>query len=149
MAERPTRDEAFMRMAEVLALRSTCSRLKVGALVTDRDGLQVLGIGYNGNASGLSNHCDDADTPGRCGCIHAELNALLKAPGTIAGNVLYTTMAPCESCAKLILNTRVARVVVGAWYRSDVGLDLLVSMGIRIDYVPIQPGTAKKPAPDL
>lgn len=122
--ERPTRERTFMRMAAALADRSTCRRAHVGALVTDAEGLQVLGIGYNGAPRGLPNGCL-RDEQGNCGCVHAEVNALLKAPGTIQNKVLYTTTAPCERCAAAILNGGVAKVIFTNAYRSTAGLMLL------------------------
>src|SRR5437016_13636072 len=74
--------EVYMRMAEELAKRSTCARLRVGTVVTDQLLENVLAIGYNGNARGLPNRCDSS-VPGSCGCIHSEMNALVKAPGKI------------------------------------------------------------------
>src|SRR6185295_3350876 len=70
--------EVYMRMAEELAKRSTCVRLQVGTVVTDQRLENVLAIGYNGNARGLPNRCDSS-VPGSCGCIHSEMNALVKA----------------------------------------------------------------------
>ena len=61
--------EVYMRMAEELAKRSTCSRLQVGTVITDSRLENVLAIGYNGNAKGLPNRCDST-VPGNCGCIH-------------------------------------------------------------------------------
>src|SRR6266550_2535309 len=77
-------EEVYMRMAEELAKRSTCARLQVGSVITSGDLTQVLGIGYNGNARGLPNRCDGTE-PGRCGCIHSEANALVKAGAQIEG----------------------------------------------------------------
>ncbi|MDP9248542.1 MAG: hypothetical protein M3O95_10720, partial [Candidatus Dormibacteraeota bacterium] len=58
-------EEVFMRMAEELAKRSTCSRNQVGSVITTSDLTQVLGIGYNGNARGLPDACDSTEA-GRC-----------------------------------------------------------------------------------
>lgn len=136
---RPSADQAFMQMAMVLASRSTCSRAAVGALVVTPDRLQIVGIGYNGAARGM-HHCNDdrrgTARPGECGCIHAELNAILKAPGTMLGLMLYTTTAPCYACAKLVLNTGIARVVFGQRYRDDTGLILLNDAGIVLEHLP-------------
>ena len=74
--------EVYMRMAEELAKRSTCARLQVGTVVTNQALENVLAIGYNGNARGLPNRCDST-VPGSCGCIHSEMNALVKAPGSV------------------------------------------------------------------
>ena len=56
--------EVYMRMAEDLAKRSNCIRARVGTVITDALLSNVLGIGYNGNASGLPNRCDSPE-PGR------------------------------------------------------------------------------------
>jgi dCMP deaminase len=124
--ERISKDEMFMRMAEVAALRSTCLRLSVGAIITNWDQTTVVSLGYNGNARGLDNGCDTT-TPGACGCIHAELNALLKAPYGPSLR-LYTTHSPCQACAKLVLNSSVKQVYYRIAYRSLAGLNLLESV---------------------
>ena len=130
---RPTKDTVFLQFAFLLAQRSTCQRAKVGCVITDSEGLQVLGIGYNGNARGFANCCDDREAVGHCGCLHAELNALLKAPGTVSGKVMYLTMAPCVMCAKAIVNSGVARVVYCQGYRNVLGLDVLTKSGISFE----------------
>jgi dCMP deaminase len=127
-----------MAFACALAQRSTCARKQVGAVVTDALGLQVLGIGYNGNARGLPNRCD-TDIPGACGCLHAEINALLKAPGTIPGKTLYSTMEPCAVCAKAIINSGVVRVVYAEAYRDHAGLTLLIDAGVHLLFLPLRP----------
>jgi len=90
--------EVYMRMAEELAKRSTCVRLQVGTVVTDQRLENVLAIGYNGNARGLPNKCDSA-VPGNCGCIHSEMNALVKAPGNVRDKVVFVSASPCVMCA--------------------------------------------------
>ncbi len=120
-----------MQFAELLAARSTCTRAHVGAVVTDASMLQVLGIGYNGNARDLPNGCDDPEAQGACGCIHAEINALLKAPGIVPGKILFTTTAPCAACAKAIINSNVAHVYIRSFYRETRGLELLDLAGVR------------------
>jgi dCMP deaminase len=121
-----------MRFAELLAERSTCQRARVGCVITDALGLRVLGIGYNGNARGLANACDRPDEPGHCGCLHAEENALLKAPGYDYTKTLYTTTAPCVACAKRIINGGIHRVVFRAAYRERAGTDLLATAGVAV-----------------
>lgn len=135
MTTRPSKEEVFLQFAEALARRSTCRRLAVGAVVTDREMLQVLGIGYNGNARGLPNTCDSTE-PGACGCLHAEINALLKAPGATPDKTLFTSHSPCVGCAKAILNAGISRVVYRAAYRSPAGVELLLASGIDLLYLP-------------
>lgn len=121
--------EVYMRMAEELAKRSTCTRLQVGTVVTDARLENVLAIGYNGNARGLPNRCDSA-VPGQCGCIHSEVNALVKAPGAIIDKVLFVTNSPCVMCAKMIINSGVTHIYFRRAYRDPTGVELLASAGV-------------------
>lgn len=116
--------EVYMRMAEELAMRSTCRRLQVGTVVTDFELERVVAIGYNGNARGFPNQCD-TDVPGACGCIHSEMNALIKAPGDLRNKVVFVTASPCVMCAKLIVQANVAYVYFRKPYRDAAGLQVL------------------------
>jgi dCMP deaminase len=116
--------EVYMRMAEELAKRSTCVRLQVGTVVTDALLQNVLAIGYNGNARGLPNKCDTS-VPGQCGCIHSEVNALVKAPGSMRDKVVFVTNSPCVMCAKLMINSGVTHVFYRRAYRDPSGVELL------------------------
>jgi len=116
--------EVYMRMAEELAKRSTCSRLQVGSVITDQLLENVLAIGYNGNARGLPNRCDSA-VPGSCGCIHSEQNALVKAPGSVRDKVMFVSASPCVMCAKLIINSGVTHVFYRKAYRDPSGIEVL------------------------
>ena len=120
-----------MAIAHDVSARSTCVRARVGAIVTDARGLQILGMGYNGAPRGHPNACARAE-PGNCGCVHAELNALLKSPGALEGKVLYTTTAPCERCASAICNANVDRVVFRHEYRERGGISVLEIAGIAL-----------------
>jgi dCMP deaminase len=121
--------EVYMRMAEELAKRSTCARLQVGTVVTDALLQNVLAIGYNGNARGLPNKCDTT-VPGQCGCIHSEVNALVKAPGSIRDKVVFVTNSPCVMCAKLMINSGVTHVFYRRAYRDPSGVELLATAGV-------------------
>jgi dCMP deaminase len=107
--------EVYMRMAEELGKRSTCTRLQVGTVVTDARLENVLAIGYNGNARGLPNRCDSS-VPGQCGCIHSE--------------VVFASNSPCVMCAKLIINSGVTHVYYRRAYRDPSGVELLASAGV-------------------
>src|SRR5690348_2489503 len=124
-------EEVYMRMAEELAKRSTCARLQVGTVIATPDLTQVLGIGYNGNARGLPNRCDTT-TPGACGCLHSEQNALIKAGAQLPGKVMFVSASPCVMCAKMAINANVARVYYREAYRDPAGLDTLRQGGVEV-----------------
>jgi dCMP deaminase len=128
--ERIPLEEVFMRMAEELAKRSTCARNQVGSVITTADLTQVLGIGFNGNARGLPNRCDGTE-PGRCGCIHSEANALIKAGAQTPDKVMFVTCSPCVMCAKMVINSNVARVHYRQVYRDPAGVEVLRRGGLE------------------
>src|SRR5262249_27716898 len=106
--------ELFMRMAELIAERTTCVRMGVGCIITDLSFTQVLSMGYNGAARGLNNGCV-SPLAGQCGCVHAEANALVKSNYTITDQQMFCTHMPCRNCAQLIVNSNVTRL----FYRND------------------------------
>ncbi|HYZ02404.1 MAG TPA: deaminase [Candidatus Binatia bacterium] len=128
--ERIPLEEVYMRMAEELAKRSTCARTQVGSVIASADLTQVLGIGYNGNARGLPNRCDRPE-PGNCGCLHSEANALIKAGAQTPGKVMFVTVSPCVMCAKMIVNSNVARVYYRSGYRDPAGVEVLRESGVE------------------
>lgn len=128
---RPSRNQLMMEFARIVSTRGTCDRLHVGAVVASPDGRHIMGYGYNGNAATLPDECDNPETPGRCGCVHAEANALVNAERT-RGMELFVTHSPCIACAKLIVNAGIAFVYFLQYYRDDEGLELLRAAGIPV-----------------
>ena len=127
---RPPLYEVYMRMAEELAKRSTCARLQVGTVITDAKLENVLAIGYNGNVRGFPNRCD-SDEAGKCGCIHSEMNALVKAPGQLRDKVAFITASPCVMCAKLMVQANVSWIFYRERYRVPSGLEILEQAGVQ------------------
>jgi dCMP deaminase len=123
--------EVYMRMAEELAKRSTCQRLQVGTVITDHLLENVVAIGYNGNVRGFPNRCDTS-VPGKCGCIHSEQNALVKAPGGLRDKVAFITASPCVMCAKLMVQANVGFVFFRDAYRDPSGLEVLRGAGVVV-----------------
>lgn len=134
---RPTFPQIYLQLAQTLAERSTCKRLKVGTVITTTDYRKVLAVGYNGNATGLPNCCD-RDEPGNCGCLHSEENAVINcdAPRFIE-KVVFVTHLPCVMCAKRLINLgNVKSVFYGQDYRVRDSLALLTSVGIQVQQLP-------------
>lgn len=130
-------DYAFMEMAKIFATYSTCSRLRVGAvLVRER---RIFSTGYNGAPSGLA-HCYHAEGDDRpCEkAVHAEANVIAFAAKhgvSTEGSTLYTTHAPCINCAKLIINAGIAKVIYGETYRETAGESILGQAGIPVTHL--------------
>ena len=132
--DRVKRDVIHMATAYLWSQRSVCSRLKVGAVITTPDLRRVLAIGYNGPAAGLSeDRC--SGTPGGCGCLHAEDNAIARVDSTIPEKQLFVTYQPCVMCAQRIVNAGITRVRYMLTYRDDAGAKLLTETQIDVDQI--------------
>lgn len=137
MNKRNSFEEIYMHHAFMLASRSTCERLQVGCVITTTDYRRVLGSGYNGNASGLSNSCDQ-NTPGNCGCIHAEQNAIINCyDGRLEEKNVFITHLPCVMCAKSIINLgNVKNVIYDELYRIKDSIEILHAANIQVIHFP-------------
>jgi dCMP deaminase len=149
---RMSRDTLLNSVAQTFALRSTCTRAAVGAVIS-REG-RILSTGYNGAPKGMD-HCTHECNCGKFtavmakgqhayGCptespcvvaVHAEANAIAFAakfgvPTDLTE--LHTTMAPCYVCAQLIINAGIIRVMYVRPYRDMSGVDLLHSANVEV-----------------
>ena len=135
-------DEYFMAQSHLLSLRSTCSRLSVGAtIVKDK---RIVSGGYNGSIKGVE-HCIDVGckvVEGHCvRTIHAEINAILQCSrfgvGT-EGATIYVTHFPCLNCTKSIIQAGIKEICYANDYRNnEYARELLEKSGIivrKVDY---------------
>lgn len=131
-------DEYYLRMAFLAAQRGTCARRQVGCVLADEDG-RVLTIGYNGVPPGLR-HCTETPCAGarlprgmktvdQCGATHAEQSALIACADISRVRTCYTTVSPCFSCVKLLLQTKCERVVFAEEYNDSRPRDYWESSG--------------------
>ena len=136
--KRPSFPEIYMKFAEIVSTRSTCGRLQVGTVITTEDFRKVISIGYNGNASGLPNKCD-RETPGDCGCLHSEENAVINCDvPRETKKIVFVTHLPCPMCAKRLINLGgVQKVYYKNDYRVHDALDILKMSGIQVEQLDI------------
>lgn len=125
---RPSWDEYFMSIAQMVSTRSTCLRRKVGAvLVKDK---RIISTGYNGPPSGLKHpeevgclreklKVPSGERHELCRGLHAEQNAIIQAAlhgVSTKGSVLYCTHCPCSLCVKMLINAGVEKVIYKEGY---------------------------------
>jgi dCMP deaminase len=142
---RPSIDEYFLKIASVVAERSTCRRHNMGAIaVRDK---HILTTGYNGAPAGakdcLELGClrDEQGIPSGtrqeiCRAIHAEQNVIIQAGFhgvSLEGSTVYCTHTPCVLCAKMLVNARIARFVTFGKYDDDRFIDIFKEAGIKVD----------------
>ncbi len=128
--ERIDRVEMFIAVAQQFARRSTCPRKSVGAVFVRNN--RIIAHGYNGAPPGMP-HCTDVgcEIGPNGGCVralHAELNALSYAAREgvrTADAEAYLTLAPCLSCAQLMITAGITRVIYLEEYRDRAGIELL------------------------
>jgi dCMP deaminase len=142
--KRPSWDEYFLEVANLVAKRATCLRRRVGAvLVKDK---KILSTGYNGSPSGLV-HCLDigcirkklkipsGERHELCRGLHAEQNVLLQAAlyGISTRNsLLYITNQPCVICAKMLINAGIKEIVISDGYPDELARKFLQEANIRV-----------------
>ena len=121
--ERISWEQYFMAQAQITSLRSTCTRLMVGAVIVKET--RIIASGYNGSVAD-STHCIDEGcylVDGHCvRTIHAEANAILQCARfgvATEDTTLYVTHFPCLQCCKQIIQAGVKAVYYGENYRND------------------------------
>jgi len=151
ISERPDWDTYFLRIAQLVAQRSTCLRRQVGAVIV-RDN-RLLATGYNGAPNNVA-HC--FQLPGGClrearkipsgqrqelcRGLHAEQNAILQAAAfgvSLKGGDCYCTHQPCITCAKMLINAGIKRVVFLGDYPDELSLEMLKEAKITLERLEI------------
>ena len=146
--KRPSWDDYFMEVADSIAKRATCDRGRSGCVIA-RDKM-ILATGYVGAPTGLP-HCDDVGhqlkkvvhedgtvTQHCVRTVHAEQNAICQAARHgigIEGATLYCRMTPCRTCAMLIINCGIRRVVCERKYHAGgESEEMFRTAGILLEY---------------
>lgn len=146
--QRPSWDDYFLELADAASKRATCNRAKSGCVIV-RD-KQVLATGYVGAPAGLP-HCDDVGhlikkviqedgkISGHCvRTVHAEQNAICQAAKrgvSIEGATFYQRMTPCRTCAMMLINCGIKKVVCERKYQlAEESEKLLAEAGIELVY---------------
>jgi len=142
---RPDSDEYFLKIASVVAERSTCRRHHVGAVAVRNK--HILATGYNGAPSGLKDclelgclrdelHIPSGERQEICRGIHAEQNVIIQASlhgVSLEGSTIYATHTPCVLCAKMLVNAKIKRYISFGRYNDDAFINLFKEAGIGLD----------------
>lgn len=146
---RPDWHQYFLSITSMVAMRSTCLRRHVGAVIVKDK--RILATGYNGAPAGLR-HCeevgcvrDNISVPSGmrhelCRGLHAEQNAIIQAAYhgiSIAGSTLYCTNKPCVICSKMLINAGIRTIYYQEGYSDDLSDQMLEEAGIQL--VRLQP----------
>ena len=130
----------YMDIAKRVSEMSYAKRAQVGCVIVKSD--RIISMGWNGMPSGMDNECEEYEIDNvssssyvtklitRKECLHAEANAILKLAkygSSSDGATLYTTMAPCFNCAKMIFQSGITKLVYSEAYRDIEPLRFLYS----------------------
>ena len=145
MKNRPKLNEYFLKLAMLVAERSTCLRHNIGAIIVKDK--HVLSTGYNG-APANTRDCielgclrNELKIPSGtqqeiCRAVHAEQNAIIQAAyhgASVNGGTLYCTHTPCIICAKMIINAGIKKVVTYNSYNDDEFIKLFEEAEIKFE----------------
>jgi len=146
--KRPSWDEYFMEVTRTIAKRATCNRGRSGCVIAKDK--QILATGYVGSPKGLL-HCDevghdmrqviheDGEISQHCvRTVHAEQNAICQAAKqgvSIKDATLYCKMTPCRTCAMLIINSSIKKVVCEKKYHAGAESEAMFKKaGIKLEF---------------
>ena len=124
-----------MEVAELFGYLSHDMNYKVGAVIV-KDG-QILSQGWNGMPSGMTNNTRTEDGVTRPEVIHAEANALMKLAsngGSAKHATVYTTFSPCYSCAGLLIQSGIERIVYKNIYDKK-SIKFLQERGVLVECI--------------
>ncbi|NIZ47012.1 cytidine/deoxycytidylate deaminase family protein [Entomospira nematocerorum] len=149
MSMRPSWNTYFMQICDAVAKRATCDRGRSGAVIAKDD--QILATGYVGSPTNFP-HCDEVGhnlktvvhDDGRISThcmrtVHAEQNAICQAAKhgvNIDGATMYCTMTPCRTCAMIIINCGIKKIVA-QWRYHDAceSEEMFAQAHITLDYI--------------
>lgn len=146
---RPTWDEYFLDVMHSLAKRATCGRGRTACVIVKDN--HIIASGYVGSPPGLP-HCDevghlmkqvvneDGSISEHCvRTIHAEQNAICQAAKrgvSIDGATIYCKLAPCRTCAMLLIAAGIKRVVAEyKYHKGGEAEEMLIAAGVEIKYI--------------
>ena len=144
VSARPSWDEYFMQIVDIVATRSTCLRRQVGAIFVREN--RILATGYNGSPTGLK-HCDEMGCireknnieSGRdlhlCRGAHAEANLITQCAKfgiSAEGSTLYINASPCSLCMKMLVNVGVRKIVYRELYNDPLALETAEEAGLEM-----------------
>ena len=147
-SKRPDWDSYFMKLAMLVAERSTCLRHHVGAVIV-RD-KRILTTGYNGATAAGVKDCQELGClrnalkipSGQrheiCRAIHAEQNAIIQAGLhgiSIKNSTIYCTHSPCILCAKMLVNAGISRFVMCTEYPDPASKTLFKEAKVRSEKI--------------
>jgi dCMP deaminase len=147
--QRPDWDRYFLDMCEAVAKRATCDRGRSGCVIVKDK--RIMTTGYVGAPAGLP-HCDEAghdlrkvfnangEVTQHCvRTLHAEQNAIIQAARfgiPLEGATLFCKMTPCRTCAMIIINAGIKRVVCEKRYHADADtIEMFKQAGIELSVI--------------
>lgn len=145
MKNRPSWDEYFAEMLNIVKKRSTCLRRDVSAIIVKDN--RIISTGYNGSPKGVR-HCEElgclreqmgvpsGQRHELCRGIHAEQNAIVQAAVygvSINGATIYISHSPCVLCAKMIINAGIKNVKYLEGYPDESSLEILNEAGVIVE----------------
>jgi len=134
----------FMGITKLVAMRSTCLRRQVGAIVVKNN--RILATGYNGAPAKVA-HCldigclrDQLNIPSgeqheKCRGLHAEQNVIIQAAIhgiSIEGSILFVTHRPCLICTKMIINCGITDIYYASPYPDPMSNEMLAEAGVNL-----------------
>lgn len=143
LEERPSWDEYFVALCEVIKARSLDPNTQVGSVIVDENN-RIVSTGYNS----WPPKCDDEKVPHTRPekydwVIHSELNAIASCGRNLKNCIIYIPFMPCPDCFKAIITAGIKCVKFYGTYESGVNKDELVRKmaemsGVKLERINVE-----------
>jgi len=141
---RPTWDEYFMEITNIVKKRSNCIKRKVGCIIVDDNEKIILSTGYNGSPRNMKNcmeggciRCNNKEIKSgekldECICIHAEENGILYLKNKTKEMTMYVSNRPCLTCLTKIVQIGIKRIIYMEEYPYDEKIYKMFEKNVKI-----------------
>ena len=142
---RPTWDQFYLQMADLVASRSKDRSAKIGAVLVKNGA--VISVGYNGFPRGVNDNVESRhERPTKYAYTeHGERNSIYNAARagvSTLGSTMYTQGVPCQDCARAAIQAGCSKVVAywqanekvfPGWIEScKIGREMLEEAGVEV-----------------
>ena len=114
----PSWDEYFIKLCDVIKLRSKDPKRQVGACLVSMTDNRIISCGYNSLKAGVNDNIDWNDRElVHSLVLHAEMNAILYSNSKFENSILYCSCSPCKACIKLISAANIKKIIYKDQYK--------------------------------
>jgi len=119
--------------------KSLCTKLKVSALLVNRDGIIFgEGVNYSDDKKVCLNEISDSENVNKdnnAKIVHAEIACIesIQVTDDLSDKILYVSHSPCISCSKVIVESGIKQVAYLTPFKNFDGIRYLLDNDVKVE----------------